>query len=70
MCSLIILKVWFNDVRMWIVLSKIRVSLSLFWNLISTEDLLVEIDYCLSYYKQSSDQDNLIVLTLITTRSY
>ena len=52
---LIILKVWFNDVRAWMILSEIRISLFLFQDSISTEDLLVKIDYCLDCYEQSSD---------------
>ena len=52
------------------ILSEIRISLSLFWNLISIKDLSVEIDCCSDCYEQSSDQDSLTVLTLIITRSY
>ena len=54
-CLLIILKVQFDDVRAWIILSKIRINLSLFQNLISTEDLSVKIDCCSDCYKQNLD---------------
>ena len=52
------------------ILSEMKISLSSFWNSISTEDLLVKTDYCLNCYEQSSDQDSLVVLALTTTRSH
>ena len=52
------------------ILSEIRISLFLFQDSISTEDLLVKIDYCLDCYEQSLNQNSSTILTSTTIRSY